>query len=280
MSDAWDPEQYHRYRRYRRAPFEDLLDMVAEDLRQRAGIRAIDLGCGSGELTRVLHERLEDAVTVGLDRSASMLSRATASTTSGLVFRQGDIADWLATIAADDDAERWDLVYSNAALHWLEDHASLMPKLFEAVRPGGQLLFQVPANDYHASHTTILEIAAESPFVEALGGWSRRTPVLAPHTYAELLDRAGAIDIQVRLEVYPQHLDTRDDVVEWVRGSTLTPYAERLGPQLHAEFVEACRARLREKLPDERPFFYPYDRIFVSGRRARDTDSERVSASN
>ena len=69
-SDTWNPAQYDKFQREREQPFFDLAAMV----HQRAGMRVVDLGCGTGRLTRVLHERLNARETVGIDSSANMFS--------------------------------------------------------------------------------------------------------------------------------------------------------------------------------------------------------------
>ncbi|MGH9366201.1 MAG: methyltransferase domain-containing protein [Thermoanaerobaculia bacterium] len=120
--DAWDPEQYGRFAAERRLPFLDLLALVHPIPRSRA----VDLGCGSGELTRALHERLGAAQTLGIDSSPAMLAKANASPGRGVRFEQGDIG-------AFAPARPFDLVFSNAALHWLPDQSGL---LSSAGRPG------------------------------------------------------------------------------------------------------------------------------------------------
>ena len=70
--DAWDPAQYERFRAERARPFVDLLALV----RPRPGMRVVDLGCGTGELTARLHRELAAGETLGIDRSEAMLARA------------------------------------------------------------------------------------------------------------------------------------------------------------------------------------------------------------
>src|SRR5918993_2583977 len=104
--DTWDPARYERFAAERAAPFHDLLSLVGPV----PGGRVVDLGCGSGELTAQLHRRLEAAETLGLDSSPAMLERAAGLAGDGLRFAQGDIASF--------DEGGWDVVFSNAALHW------------------------------------------------------------------------------------------------------------------------------------------------------------------
>jgi trans-aconitate 2-methyltransferase len=257
VSDAWDPAQYERFRTERSAPFFDLLDLVEPC----PGGRVVDLGCGSGELTRSLHERTAAASTLGLDSSQAMLARSAEHAGDGLTFELGDIAEWT-------PSEPVDVVFSNAALHWVEDHDALLARLTAALAPGGQLAVQVPANHDHPSHLVAERVAAEEPFRRALDGYVRRTPVLPPERYALLLHRLGYASQHVRLQVYLHVLPTAGAVVDWVKGTLLTDYERRLTEGEYEEFLARYGELLAAELPDERPFAFPFKRILLSGTRA------------
>jgi trans-aconitate 2-methyltransferase len=253
---TWNPDQYARFREERAQPFYDLLALV----QPRPGMRVVDLGCGPGELTRVLHQRLAARETLGLDSSPEMLAKAAAIAGGGLRFELGDID------AFDADGA-WDLVFSNAALHWLPRHPALFAGLTRALAPDGQLAVQMPANFDHPSHTIAAEVAREEPFRAALRGYRRDFPLLPVEDYASLLHRLGFHRQQVRLQVYLHVLTSRDEVVEWVKGTLLTDYQARLSPEAFASFLDRYRERLAESLPDERPFLYPFKRILLWAHR-------------
>jgi trans-aconitate 2-methyltransferase len=254
--DAWNPTQYERFARERRQPFDDLVAMIE----RTPAPRVIDLGCGTGELTAELHDALGARETLGFERSANMLARAKDLARPGLRFAQGDIADFA------DDA-RWDVVLSNAALQWLPDHERLLPRVAAAVAPGGQLAVQVPANFDHPTHVLAAELAAEQPFAALFTSAPRTASVLAPERYAELLDDLGFARQSVRLQVYGHHLASRDEVVEWVRGTMLTAYESTLPADVFADFLTQYRARLLPALRDTHPYFYPFKRILLWARR-------------
>jgi trans-aconitate 2-methyltransferase len=257
MTSDWNPGQYERFKDERSRPFFDLLGLV----RPQPSMRVADLGCGTGELTRDMHRRLGAAETLGIDSSPAMLEKTAAFAGDGLRFERRDIADFA-------DAAGFDLVFSNAALQWLPDHERLFARVAALVRPGGQLAFQMPMNHDYPSHTVAAEVAREPEFAAALGGHERKSPMLPPETYAELLFRLGFKEQHVRLQVYAHELASRDEVVEWVRGTLLTDYQKRLAPDAFARFLAHYRERLLPRLADERPFFYPFKRVLIWGRRA------------
>lgn len=267
--DTWDPRQYDKFQREREQPFFDLLAMV----RPRPGMRVVDLGCGTGKLTRVLHAQLDARQTVGLDRSDSMLAGTREGTQpQGLRFEVGTIEDFIggdtAPRAEVSGSDRWDLIFSNAALHWVDDHERLLEHLSGRLAASGQIAFQVPAQHDTLTHRVAAELAESDPFRSAFGDWRRSQPVLEPDAYARLLYRCGFTDPTVELIVYPHVLPSREDVVEWVKGTMLTEYKRHLPAPVYDQFVNAYRARLLERLDDSRPFFYPFKRILCWGQRA------------
>jgi trans-aconitate 2-methyltransferase len=250
---AWDPAQYERFKDERSRPFFDLLSLVTAV----PGGQVVDLGCGTGELTRALHQRVGATETLGLDISAEMLSRSDPFAGAGVRFERGDVADFAASGA-------YDVVFSNAALHWIPDHPALLRRLTAALKPGGQLAVQVPANHDHLSHWVARAVAEELvPRADALPP----SAVLAPEAYATLLDELGYQQQVVRLEVYGHHLESREQVVEWVAGSTLTPLRARLDDVAWQRFLSRYRQALMPQLSEARPFFYTFKRILLWGRR-------------
>ncbi|MEQ8762601.1 MAG: methyltransferase domain-containing protein [Planctomycetota bacterium] len=260
MPGDWNPDQYHRFRDERSRPFFDLMECVGEG----RGRTCLDLGCGTGELTAELHREKSFELTLGIDRSPAMLGRAREHEEAGLRFEAGDIATY-------EPRSTVDVVFSNAALHWVDDHPALLTRLRTWLHPGGEIAVQVPANHDTATHEVANEVAGEEPFRSELKGHVRESPVLKPDEYARLLHRLGFRQPTVRLEVYPHVLDRRDDVIEWVRGTLLTAYQVRLSGPTYERFLERYQERLFEVLPDEEPFFYPFKRILMWGKLIQGT---------
>jgi len=248
----WDPKQYHKFQAERSAPFFDLLALVEI----RPNLRVVDLGCGTGELTRHLADALPHSDVTGLDSSAQMLERAASYAGTNLHFEQGDQAQL---------GSEWDLVFSNAALQWSEHHEELIPRLYGRLLPGGQIAVQVPSNHNHISHQIYREAASQEPFKSVLNGFQRYAPVLSIDEYARLFFECGAEDIIVFEKVYAHVLEDSDAVVEWISGTALVPYFERLG-ETKEEFIDTLRARMRTALPDT-PVYYPFRRTLFSARK-------------
>lgn len=253
----WDPALYLRFQAQREEPWRDLVALV----RPRPGMRVADLGCGPGPLTRRLHEMLSARETVGVDNSEAMLARAREHAGEGVRFEQADLASYA-------PPERFDLVFSNAALHWVPEHGALLGRLCALLAPGGQLAVQVPDSEELPAHETAREVCAEEPFRGALAGYVWRSPVLEPEQYSAWLHKLGFAEQQVRAQIYPHQLPSRESVIEWVKGALLTDIQKRLPPELFARFLVRYRELLLPKLSEEEPLFFPYRRLLFWGLRS------------
>jgi trans-aconitate 2-methyltransferase len=247
----WNPQQYDKFRAAREQPYVDVMALLA-DPGPRA--RIVDLGCGPGSLTVKLAARFADADIVGLDASAPMLAKAAELGGPRLRFVTATIEDFAAGGVVDGS---FDLIFSNSALHWVPDHATLIGKLVARLSPRGQLAVQLPSDDYSPSRTIFADVA----------GWRYEAATLDIAAYAQLLYAAGLPDPIVLEKIYPHILDDADAVLEWAKGAALLPYLERLPPAQHAPYLEEVRRRLHARYP-ERPVFFPFRRIIFHGRRA------------
>jgi trans-aconitate 2-methyltransferase len=250
----WDPNLYHKFQAQRSAPFYDLLALVEV----RPNLSVVDLGCGTGELTRQLADALPGSDVTGIDSSPQMLEKAATYASSSLHFEKSDQSQLTGN---------WDLIFSNAALQWSENHAELIPNLYRNLTPGGQLTVQVPSNHNHISHQIIRETAGEEPFRTLLQGFVRYAPVLSIDQYAQVLFDCGAESIVVFEKVYAHVLEDSDAVVEWISGTACVPYFERLGGARDS-FVDVIKDKMRKALPQS-PVFYPFRRTFFSAHKPR-----------
>jgi trans-aconitate 2-methyltransferase len=251
--DGWNPELYERFKLERVQPARDLIAMI----RPGPGMRVLDLGCGTGEITRELHDNLGASSTVGVDYSRNMLAQAAARATTGLEFLEADIG----TYEPDGPV---DLVYSNAALQWLDDHPVLIHRITGWLREGGQMAIQVPCADWHPTHTVAAKVA------EAFGTgllYHGAQRVLSPGAYAELLFNLGYRKQQVLARVYGHVLESVDELVTFFSATLLNPYRTALGEERFGGFLEEYRAGLVRELGDKRPMYFPMTRTLIWAQR-------------
>ncbi len=261
---AWDPDVYLNFAAPRLRPALDLMDATARVEDFDPG-RIVDLGCGPGGITRRLARRWPAASVAGIDGDAAMLEKARANTEKGdpeVDFRLADIDEWAATGPAE-----YDLIYSNAALHWLGDHEALFRGLARRLAPAGILAVQMPDNAARPSHTSIDEVLSERwPDLVIPGPRVRR--LSEPEAYLLWLEAEGCV-VETWKTEYRHILSGPDPVVAWTRGSALGPILAALPADQHAAFLEAYAARLAHAyppMPDGRTVF-PFRRFFLIARR-------------
>ncbi len=249
---SWNPDQYLKFAAPRLRPAIDLLAAVpAEHPRT-----VYDLGCGAGNVTRLLAQRWPLARITGVDDSAAMLAKAKEGLANVCWIEQG-LADWRADQPAD-------VIYSNAALHWLPDHARLFPELFAQLAPGGVLAVQMPRNFDAPSHTLIGETVRAGAWRGRLDALLQAPPVARPDFYFDLLAPLAA-SVDIWETEYLQVLEGSDPVKEWTKGTWLKQFLDALDETQRDAFEADYAARLRLAYPrraDGRTLF-PFRRLFI-----------------
>jgi len=254
----WNPHEYLHFRAERSAPFDDLIRLIDFDaLKIGDRKRIVDLGCGTGELTRRLAELAPGCEVVGIDCSPEMLAQAKT-------IRDRESGDVIFTLCRIEDLEgEWDLIFSNAAIHWVEDHPKLLSMLWKKLNSGGQIAIQVPSGVRNKAQLAVMETAESPEFLTALGGWRWRFPVPPVDQYTTILFNLGAREIVAIEKVYPHLLADGEAVYNWVAGTTMTAYTSRLPDSEIEMFKRAVQERILKLYPDS-PAFFPFRRIFFA----------------
>lgn len=257
---TWDAAQYTRFEAERNRPIHDLLAQLP-----RSGIRsAVDLGCGPGNSTELLQAHVPDASVMGLDSSPDMIEAARTRLPSTR-FRLGDIEGWHAEGTAPD------LLFANASLQWVPDHAALLPRLVGQLAPAGWLAVQVPDNLDEPAHRLMREVALSGPWATKLAAASRaRAARHAPDWYVRVLRSAGA-DVELWRTTY-HHILTggAEAIVQWFRSTGLRPFLQPLDEAEQAEFLARYGSALASATPefDNGSVLLPFPRLFFVARRS------------
>ncbi len=237
-------------------PALDLLARIPAEAPQAV----VDLGCGAGNLAPMFLARWPQARLTGVDSSPEMLAKARAGH-PGAQFVQADIGRWRPAAPVD-------VLYSNAALHWLEGHAQLIPGLLEAVKPGGFLAIQMPRNFNAPSHTTIVEAIEQGPWRAQLEPVLRREPVAAPGEYWRML-KGRAARLEIWETEYLQVLTGENPVAEYTKGTWLKQFLDRLQGPSKSAFEADYRRRVAAWYPPEADgrTLFPFRRLFIVAQR-------------
>lgn len=249
--DSWNPEQYKKFEKERNQPFFDLVDLV----HPHKDMTVVDLGCGTGQLTKHLHDTLKAKSTIGIDASTSMLEQSHQYATKSLTFTLGNIDSYLPD-------EEFDLIFSNAALQWVPGHKILFSRFHSLLRSRGQLAIQMPYNMSYPTHVIAKALANEHPFKQEIID-NTHPAVLDIDDYSRILYELGFAKQNVRLQIYPHVLESTDSIVEWVKGSLLTHYQRQLSKEHFEQFLKIYTQRIKTHFGDRRPFFIGFRRLLM-----------------
>lgn len=254
----WNPDVYNKFKILRNQPFFDLVNFISEEHLRTA----IDLGCGTGEQTAILSEKFYQTTFLGVDASEEMLSKSKVFENERLHFEKSTTEDIITA------GQKWDLVFSNAALQWSDDHQKLFPKLIELLSDNGQFAVQMPVQTENVLNQIVLELVQEEPFFSFLKGWKKESPVLSIDKYAQIMFDGGLQDLQIIQKVYPIVSNDHETLYDFISGSALIPYMERFSEDEKEIFVSEFKKRIAArfiKLPD----IYAFKRFLLYGRKTK-----------
>lgn len=254
----WDAQAYLQFANERTQPALDLASRVNLARPQRI----VDLGCGPGNSTAMLRRRWPQAEVIGLDNSEDMIAAATEAYPEGK-WLQADIAEWTAPVPVN-------LLFSNAALQWVPDHARLLPHLWDLVAAGGALAVQVPAHHHSAVREMILAVAGDPAWSHLMAAPSRAMSIEPPAFYYGVLQPLAS-HLEMWETEYYHFLEGPEAIVEWFRATGLRPF---LGALENREQELAFEAKLLERFtrhyprqPDGKVLF-TFRRLFFVAYRA------------
>ena len=252
--DIWDAQTYLQFEDERLRPALDLIARIPH----AAPKLVVDLGCGAGNALPVLAARFPGARVMGVDGSAAMLAKAGAA---GFATEQADISTWAPEAPAA-------VIFSNAALQWLDGHETLFPRLLECLAPGGVLAVQMPSMHAAPLRAEQDRIAREGPWAKVLARVKSAPAILTPDDYYALLaPRVAALELWVT--EYIHVLRGEDPVVRWAMGTSLRPFLDALGTEGSKGFLEAYAEAMRAAYPPgpDGAVLLPFRRLFLLARR-------------
>jgi trans-aconitate 2-methyltransferase len=255
--EDWSAQQYLQFEAQRTRPARDLLAQVPDRPRRRI----VDLGCGPGNSTALLAEKLPRAEILGLDSSDDMLNEARARLPD-VAFEKADVRLWRG-------AEPFDLIFANAVLQWIPGHIDLMARLVAQLAPSGCLAVQMPDNFEEPTHRLMRDIAARPPFADKLAGASAAREAIGAFADYHAALSPHCADIDVWRTTYVHVLPGPDAIVEWLKGTGLRPFLAPLAPNGREAFLAQYRDAIAAAYPPlaDGRVLLPFPRLFIVASR-------------
>jgi trans-aconitate 2-methyltransferase len=249
MSRDWDAATYDRVS----SPLADLAIRVLDRLDLQGDETVLDAGCGSGNVTRMLLERLPRGHVIAVDQAVSMVEHARAALDGRATVLQRDLTELVLEGPVD-------AVFSSAVFHWIADHDRLFERLFAALSPGGRLVAQCGGEgNIERFHEAARAVGATAPYAEYLAGWAGPWHFAGPVETAARLERAGFSEVETWLEPHPI---SPEDPEDYLRTICLGYHLEQLPEELRDDYVRAVLERSGGELD--------YVRLNIVARRGVD----------
>jgi len=254
---AWSAAQYLKFEDERTRAARDLLNAVP----LAAPRTVVDVGCGPGNSTELLVERYPEATVSGFDSSAEMLTAARKRLPK-VAFAQASAETWTPQAPPD-------LIYANAVFQWVPDHVAVLVRLAGALAPGGALAVQMPDNLDEPSHRAMRDTAAEPEFAEAFRVPVAREALPPVGSYYDALKLVAA-RVEIWRTTYHHALADADAIVEWVKGTGLRPFLDRLAQRQREVFLALYRERIAVEYPPQSDgrVLLRFPRLFIIATKA------------
>lgn len=250
MAD-WNPSLYLQYGAERTRPAAELLARIAlDDVSD-----VLDLGCGPGNSTALLHQRWPLARIMGVDNSPAMLEQARVAVPE-CRFIEADVRQFKPEHAVD-------LIYANASLQWIPDHYALLPHLISLLKLNGVLAVQMPDNTDEPSHVLMREVAYEQGYPNRA-----REPLPGIHAYYDILTQAGC-DVDIWRTTYYHKMSSHQAIIDWVSATGLRPWMQELSENEQLKFLARYHELLVQQYPiqENGQILLAFPRLFFVARR-------------
>lgn len=251
---SWNAGAYDRFRMERMQPS---IDLTARAYAKKPDCKKIlDVGCGSGMSTAAVAARFPEADILGLDLSEDMLRKA-CSLLPGVRFARQDCSQPL------DEYGKFDLVFSNAFLQWLDDQESFVQNVVRIVAPGGLIALQVPLFSQMPANRCMEQAALSFPGltekVQKVRCWNYDT-----NRYYDLFSRYFA-DVDLWETSYYHQMDDHQQVLDFISGTALRQYLRFLDEGESARFQALVLQNLRAAYPVQPngKVLFPFRRLFL-----------------
>ncbi len=252
----WNPEVYNQFKNIRFRPFFDLMSLI----KSQPNMQAIDLGCGTGEQTAILAEKFPTVHFLGIDTSLEMLEHSKNLENERLNFKIASTEQFI------KEPKKWDLIFSNAALQWSNGHLDLFPAMISKLNDKGQIAIQMPYQPENKLNEILFDLANEEPYKTQLKSWNRPSQVLKIDDYAQLFFENGLTDLQLSLRIYPIIAENHNTLYNFISGSALIPYLERLSDYDQTNFIIEFKKRIADNY-QKLPAIYAFKRLLMYGEK-------------
>lgn len=258
MAFEFDGEKYAKAARPQREWGGDLIG----GLSLRGDEAVLDLGCGDGALTQRLARLVPNGRALGVDASEGMIRAAEKRAGGNLSFVRMDILDI-------GFREQFDLIFSNAALHWVKAHDRVLRRAREALLPGGRLAWEFGCEGNCANLiATVRAQMARPEFRPRFEGFEWPWYMPAPADYARLAAENGFPEAEISEQNRDRRFASAEEMIRWIDQPCIVPFLARLPEAERPAFRQAVVDQMLDRTREaDGTYFETFRRIRVLAAR-------------
>lgn len=238
----WDAKDYAKH--------SSTQQMWAKELIAKLNLRGneaiLDIGCGDGKVTAEITEHVPNGSVVGIDSSKEMIELASEHFAKD---RYPNLSFQVVDAGQLAFQEQFDVIFSNATLHWIKDHKPVIAGIQKSLKPKGRILLQMGGKGNAASILAALDdIMSENEWKQYFSGFSFSYGFYSPEEYTIWISETGLTPVRIELIPKVMSYGKRDGLTGWVR-TTWLPYLERVPETRREEFIKLLIDKYIEKHP-------------------------------
>ncbi|NVM05080.1 MAG: methyltransferase domain-containing protein [Candidatus Helarchaeota archaeon] len=215
------------------AQFEIGMKLINE-LNIKNGEKILDIGCGTGRLTMEIAKKNPGGLVIGLDNSQDMIDKANFNLKNwglkNLKFIKANILQY-------EPEVQFNAVYSNSALHWIENTRDLFVKIYNILLPEGRILAQIPAGGLHQYIPLFIATIQSLNLSQYFKNWKFPSRLTNPKILMKLLSSIGFNDVQIKKVTQKVKFETLEDLIAWLQTGPLVAILSQLPAKKREKYL-------------------------------------------
>ncbi len=218
---------------------------IVDELGLNGSERILDLGCGDGEITLQIAKHVPNGEVIGIDASKGMIDAA-------LEKEKGNLKFILMDINRLNYVNEFDIIFSNATLHWIKDHRMLLNNVYKALRPNGRIRFNFAADGNCSNfYRVIKEVIKMDCYTEYFDkfDWPWYMPII--DEYSEMLKRSSFKNVEIWGENADRYFPDSEAMVRWIDQPSIVPFIVKVDGKMKDDFRNCVIRRMIAETMDQ-----------------------------
>ncbi len=242
MSFEFDGEKYKKASAHQK----EWANKILKELNLKGNETILDLGCGDGKITNQLAEMVPAGQVIGIDASSGMIETALKEKKlQNVHFEKKDINEI-------NYLNKFDLIFSNATLHWIKDHNKLLKNVYNALKNNGLLRFNFAADGNCSNfYEVIRQVIAQKQYEQYFKNFSWPWFMPSIEDYRQLAGQTEFSKIEIWGENADRYFESSEVMVRWIDQPSIVPFLKCIPESERKKFRDYVVEEMIDKTQQE-----------------------------